>query len=391
MRILIAHNRYQQQGGEDIVAANESRMLAEHGHEVKFLGMDNESIVSVAQKLRAAGGAFYSLGSAHSVKAAIDSFHPDVVHVHNFLFSLSPAVFFAAKEKKIPVVMTLHNYRLICANAQLFRDGRICEECALRRSFIPGVRHACYRGSRLQSAIVGASMALHQALGTWNQRVSLYIALTRFAAEKMSLYRIPSSQIRVKPNFAWDSGEGSGGGGFALYAGRLSAEKGVNTLIDADAKGLLPLPVHLAGDGPMMGEVQQAARKIGSRLIPLGPKPHSEVQKLMRSATVLILPSIWYEGFPLVAVEAFAAGLPIAGSRIGGLPEIVEDGVSGYLFPPGDCNALAGTLGRFVEGSAGLTKMRQEARRRFETQYSAEQNYAKLIGIYRELAPNVGS
>ncbi len=388
MRILIAHNRYQLQGGEDVVAANEARLLAEHGHEVKFLGMDNESILGVGRKFKAVRGAFYSFGSARAIKAAIDGFHPDIVHVHNFLFSLSPAVFFAAKEKKIPVVMTLHNYRLLCANAQFFRDGHVCEECALRHSFVPGVQHACYRESRAQSAIVGASMALHEVLGTWMHRVDRYIALTGFAAEKMSGYRIPPGQIRVKPNFAWDSGEGSGGGGFALCAGRLSEEKGVETLIEADAKGLLPMPIHLAGDGPLLEAVKEAAGKIGSRLVPLGRLPHDQVQKLMQTATVLVLPSIWYEGFPMVLAEAYAAGLPIACSRIGGLPEIVDDGVSGFLFPPGDAAALSGTLARFVDGSAELTKMRQAARSRFDTQYSAEQNYAKLIGIYRELAPH---
>ncbi len=391
MRILIAHNQYQQQGGEDFVAANEARLLTEHGHEVRFVCMVNDGLLGIARKIRAAGGAFYSFESARAIKSAIDSFHPDIVHVHNFLFSLSPAVFFAAKEKKIPVVMTLHNYRLLCANAQFFRDGHICEECALRHSFVPGVHHACYRGSRVESAVVGASMALHEVLGTWKRRVDRYIALTGFAAKKMSRYRIPPSQIRVKPNFAWDSGEGNGGGGFALYAGRLSTEKGVETLIEADAKGLLPMPVHLAGDGPLLGALQQAAGKIGSRLVPLGHLPHSQVRKLMQTATVLVLPSIWYEGFPLVLVEAFAAGLPIACSLIGGLPEIVEDGVSGRLFPAGDSAALASTLGQFVEGSAELRMMRWAARSRYETQYSAEQNYARLLGIYRELAPNARS
>ncbi len=389
MRILIAHNRYQLGGGEETVVANERRLLEEHGHEVEYLGVDNESIRGVMGKMIAAGQAFYSIDSAHRITGLIDRFHPDVVHVHNYLATLSPSVFFAAKRRKIPVVFTLHNYRLLCANAQLFRDGRPCEECIDQRSFLPGAYHACYRNSRSGSAILGGSMALHAALGTWQQKVDRYIALTAFVAEKMAGLRVPVDRIRIKPNFTFDSGQGSGGGGFALYAGRMAPEKGIQTLIEADAKGLLPMPVHLVGDGPLLQMVREAALREGSRLKPLGLLPHDEVQGLMRRATVLVVPSIWYEPFGMVCVEAFAAGLPILCSRIGGLPEIVEDGVSGRLFPPGDADGLASALRLFIEGSSELIDMRLAARFRYETLYSEERNYGLLMGIYQELTPHL--
>jgi glycosyltransferase involved in cell wall biosynthesis len=189
----------------------------------------------------------------------------------------------------------------------------------------------------------------------------------------------------VKPNFVSSSLEGTGGGGFALFAGRLSPEKGLQTLIEADAENLLPMPVHIAGDGPMREVLQRASSRKESRLHLLGIKPRGELQALMRKATVLVVPSIWHETFGMVCAEAFAAGLPILASSIGGLPEIVEDGVTGHLFPPGDATALAGALGLFEDGSDEMQNMRRAARQKFETHYSEECNYRMQMQIYEEL------
>jgi glycosyltransferase involved in cell wall biosynthesis len=385
VRILVLHNRYQQAGGEDSAVAEEIAMLKRHEHAVDYLGFDNESIRGVKGQALAAARAFYSFRSARAVAARIDAFRPDIVHVHNFLATMSPSVFFVAQQKHVPIVLTLHNYRLLCSNALLFRDGHPCEECVTRHSFLPGVRHACYRSSRLGSAVVGGSIALHSILGTWRNRVDRYIALSEFEAAKIAGSRIPSDRIRVKPNFVSSSLEGTGGGGFALFAGRLSPEKGLQTLIEADAENLLPMPVHIAGDGPMRAALQHASSRKESRLHLLGVKPRGELQALMRKATVLVVPSIWHETFGMVCVEAFAAGLPILASSIGGLPEIVEDGVNGHLFPPGDATALAGALGLFEDGSDEMQNMRRAARRKFETHYSEERNYRMQMQIYEEL------
>jgi glycosyltransferase involved in cell wall biosynthesis len=399
VRILIVHNRYQQRGGEDAVVANEAAMLQRYGHQVDLLEFDNDAIHGVAASLLAGGRAFYSQASARIVAARIDRFRPQLLHLHNFLGTLSPSVFFAAQSRHIPLVLTLHNYRLLCASAVLFREGHPCEECIEKRSFLPGVQHACYRGSRMGSAAVGGSIAFHAVLGTWTRRVARYITLTRFAAEKMAGFRVPRDLIRIKPNFVPDL-ESSPNPSltpdptpdpipapFALFAGRLSVEKGISTLIEADAGGQLPLPVHVLGDGPMSAALAQAARRPGSRLVPLGSRPPSEVREVMRKAAVLLLPSLWYEGFPMVCAEAFAAGLPVLASNIGGLGEIVEDGVSGHLFPPGDASALVRALHRFASPSPELAAMRLAARRRFESHYTMERNYQTLMAIYRELVP----
>ena len=225
MRILIAHNRYQQSGGEDNVAAAEANLLEKHGHSVEHLDVDNDHIQGAWSRLAAAAGSIYSLQGRSLLQAAIRRCRPDVVHVHNFFPTLSPSVFDACTAANVPVVHTLHNYRLICAGATLFRDGAVCEECPRTRGFLPGIRHACYRGSRAGSAVSGFGMALHGRIGTWDRKISAYIALTDFSAEKLSEFRLPRGKIHVKPNFTADRGVGSGDGGYALFAGRLSPEK----------------------------------------------------------------------------------------------------------------------------------------------------------------------
>ena len=250
---------------------------------------------------------------------------------------------------------------------------------------LPGVIHACYRGSRIGSAIVGASTSVHAALGTWSNRIDRYIALTQFAARQLGNDRIPAEKIRIKPNFVPDRGYGQGQGGFALYVGRLSSEKGLETILAADRLGHLPIPVHIAGDGPLLAEIERACARQGSRLVHLGRLPRSEVVEQMKRAAALLVPSLWYEGFPMVIVEALSCGLPIIASRIGGLPEMVQDGHSGLLFEPGDPSALLQALRNFVSDTSGIEAKRQASRDQFDRHYTEQKNYEILVEIYKEL------
>ena len=385
MRILIAHNRYQQPGGEDQVVAAEAAMLSRYGHTVEQLPFENDSIRGPQAKCVAALGSLFSLPSYRRAVDTMCAFQPDVLHVHNFMPTLSPSIFFAAGSKRVPVVQTLHNYRLVCANAMLFREGQPCEECLEQHSFLPGIKRACYRGSRLGSAVVGASMALHSTLGTWTGRVDRYIALTEFAAQTLGRYRLPAESIRVKPNFVTDHGTGTGGGGYALFVGRLSEEKGLSTLLEADRLGRLPLPLLVVGDGPMRPQIEQACARPGSRLVALGRQNGTQVRELMKNAAVLVLPSTWYEGFPMTVVEALSTGLPIIASRIGGLPEIVIDGLCGLLHAPGDSEALSAALSAFVAmPQAGVLAMRHAGRQRYLEQFSESINIRRLLQIYAE-------
>ena len=368
-----------------MVVAEEVRMLQQRGHLVHQYTVDNDGITGAWRQAVVAVRSFYSKPASQEILNLLASFQPDILHVHNFFPSISPAIFFAARTYGVPVVQTLHNYRLLCANATLFRDGQPCEDCIVQRSFVPGVRHACYRGSRAGSAIVGASTSVHSALGTWKNRIDRYIALTQFGAQKLGNDRIPMEKIRIKPNFVSDQGYGHGQGGFALYVGRLSPEKGVETILAADRLGHLPFPVHIVGDGPLLAEVERACVRPASRLVYLGRMARSQVAEQMKRATVLLVPSLWYEGFPMAMVEALSFGLPIIASRIGGLPEIVQDGHTGLLFEPGNPSALLQVLGSFLGDTSRIEAMRQACRNQFDLHYTEQRNYDMLIEIYNEL------
>ncbi len=388
MRILVAHNRYQQSGGEDNVAAAEADLLEEHGHAVERVHLDNDHIQSAWSQLTAGARSIYSPRGRSLLQAAIERHRPDVVHVHNFFPTLSPSAFHACAAAGVPVVHTLHNFRLICAGATLFRAGAVCEECPQTRSFLPGVRHACYRGSRAGSAVSGFGMALHDRLGTWAGKVSAYIALTPFSAAKLSEYRLPREKIFIKPNFTADLGVGSGGENHALFVGRLSPEKGLQTIIDADLTGLLPMDVVVLGDGPMMPALQQAAQRPGSRLLVKGRQSHEQILDAMRRARVLLLPSLWYEGLPLVLIEAFSLGLPVVGTAHGNLASLIEPHHNGLLYPPGDHAALARTLTWLQDHPEVVERLREGARAAYLARYTPEANYRELITIYRKvLAP----
>ena len=385
VRILLAHNRYQHQGGEDTVVDQEEQMLKSAGHDVERLQVDNDSIVGIRGQLSAALGSFFSVPSYSLALKHLRSFKPNVLHVHNLFPRLSPAVYYAAAQAQVPVVQTLHNYRLVCVAGSLFREGTPCEDCLAEHSFVPGVRHSCYRGSRAGSAVVGTGTAIHQILGTWSQRVHRYITLTEFATDIIAGARIPRSRISLKPNFSKDVGIGNGSGDFALFVGRLSEDKGIEFLIQADLLGHISLPIAVVGVGPLGTRLREACSRPGSRLTWLGRKSKDEVRTLMKSARVLVLPSLWYEGFPMVAVEALSLGLPILASRIGGLPEIIEDAVSGILFTPGDIQSFAAALLLFTCNRERELEMRSAARRRFLERYTEQLNYDLLIRIYDQV------
>ena len=311
---------------------------------------------------------------------AIARFRPDVVHVHNFFPLFSPAVYYACRTAGVPVVQTLHNYRLLCANSLLFRDGHVCEECVGRSFAWPAIAHACYRGSRAGTASIAIMQASHRIARTWQERVDLYIALTEFSRAKLVEGGLPAEKIVVKPNFASrDIATGNGRGGYALFVGRLSPEKGLDVLLEAWKRMRMSIPLRIVGDGPLAGRVREAA---GESVSYLGPREKSEVLGLMQSASLLILPSMWYEGFPMVIVEAFQVGLPVVASDLGSLSSLVTPGRTGLLFRPGDPSALAERVEWAFAHPEELSRMRRQARAEHEANYTPERNYELLMQIY---------
>ncbi len=380
MRVLVLHNRYQVAGGEDTAVRQEVSMLRQAGLAVDLLEVTNEHIQGPLQRAATALNLVYSVRSRDLVTARIAALRPDLVHVHNFFPVLTPSIYDA--DSRIPFVQTLHNYRLLCANALLFRENKPCEDCVGKRIPWPAVQHACYRGSRAGSAAVALMLSVHRFRNTWSARVSRFIALTEFARTLfVNNLGIDAERIVVKPNAAPDPGVGDGAGGYALYVGRLSPEKGMLTLIAAAEHGF-GIPLKVAGTGPLSALVERAAANGGLEY--LGSQTPAQISRLMQGARVLLLPSLWFEGLPMVIPEAFATGLPIVASDIGALPSLVTHGRNGLLVPPGNSEALAQAVQTFALTPGLEASFRAEARLAYERKYRPEENVQRLLDIYRE-------
>lgn len=383
--VLIVHNRYRQAGGEDAVVQAEATLLADRGHRVERLIVDNSDIaddLGAGGKIRLAVETVWSPRAASRVKAAATALGADVVHIHNFLPQLSPAIHGAARRTGAAVVQTLHNYRLICPAATLLRDGRPCQDCRSLPIALPAIVHACYRESRAQSATVTAMLAVHRLRRTWTRDVDEFIALGAFAADRLSVGGLPRDRILLKPNFIADTPPPPTGprAGF-LFVGRLSHEKGIEVLLEAWRQANLPTTLRVVGDGPLADKVAAAAAA-DPRIIAMGRLDGPAVHAEMTTARALAFPSTWFEGMPVTILEAFSSGIPVIASAHGSLADLVHDGVSGLHVTPGSPESLAAALAR-LDADVGLAAtLGRGARMEYETHYTAATNYVRLIEIY---------
>lgn len=376
-RVLVVHNAYQHRGGEDSVVEAEIAMLRSHGHEVAtyFRSNDDISSQSVAN---VAIQTFWSSRSAHDLSELIQSFKPDVIHVHNTMPLISPSIYWVAARAKLPIVQTLHNFRLMCLNALYLRKGNVCEDCA---GHLPwrGVVRKCYRESTAASAVLAGMLTLHRTIGTYRNKVSRYIALNNFCRDKFIEGGLPADRIVIKPNFVDASLPLGLPRQSILYVGRLSVEKGISSMAQAAvlAQGI---DLRVAGDGP------QAELLAGiNGVTRLGAISAESVRNEMERAIALIIPSIWYENFPRIIVEAFAAGLPVIASKVGALAEIVTDGETGLLFEPGNSRDLADKMKWAFVNSEKMAEMGRKARAQYEAEFTAEKNYQQLMTIYNDV------
>ncbi len=388
MRILSVHNRYQIRGGEDESREAEERLLRSRGHQVDVYEQDNDRVASLG-KAQVAVRTIWSQETYREVGQLLRQAQYDLVHVQNFFPLISPSVYYAAKAAGVPVVQTLRNYRLLCANAQFFREGRICEDCLGKPIPLPGILHGCYRDSRAASAAVAAMIGVHRGLGTWTKMVDRYIAISQFARDKLVEGGVPADKVVVKPNFVYaDPGVGSGQGGYALFVGRLGPEKGLHTLLAAWERLRVPIPLKIVGEGPLEDEVRRLCQKL-PQVEWLGRKPLAEVYQLMGEAMFLVFPSEWYETFGRVAVEAFATGTPVVAARIGAITELVDPKRTGRLFEPGNAADLAQQVDELLARPEVLAQMRTLARQEFEAKYTDRANYQQLIEVYQPLVRSI--
>jgi glycosyltransferase involved in cell wall biosynthesis len=388
VKILLVYNSYQEPGGEDVVFRKEGGLLREAGHEVSEYRRDNSEIkdYSIVRRLSLIGHPVWASDSYRDFNALLRQNRPEIVHVHNTFPLISPSIFWACRRENVPVVHTLHNYRLLCPQANFFRAGKPCEDC-ITGNYWQGVVHGCYRNSRAETAPVALMLTVHHANKTWTRMVDHYITPSSFARDQFVKAGFPASQITVKSNFVDpDPGQGTGDGSYALFIGRVSPEKGADTLLKAWRQLPKTHELRVVGDGPSRQRLESEAARDGlSNVKFMGRLPHDQAIEVIKSARFVIFPSELYETFGLGIAEAFACGVPALASRLGAMQEIVEEGRTGFLFQPGDCDDLARTVTRAWKDPAQMRHLGMQARSEYETKYTAAINYRQLIEIYRHV------
>jgi glycosyltransferase involved in cell wall biosynthesis len=396
VKIILVHCHYQQHGGEDVVFEQERQLLERAGHQVVVFLRSNFEVDSYpgVKRLVLIQKAVWNDGARKDFAEVLRAERPDLVHVHNTWIMISPSIYSACREAGVPVVQTLHNYRLLCPVGTLFRDGKVCEEC-VDHTLWRSVRNGCYRDSRAETAAVGLMLAVHRARHTWERDVTSYIVLTEFARKKFLNGGLPAEKMFVKPNFVYpdplpQAGNGNyesaDEGNYAIFAGRLSPERRVSTLLDAWTRLRSRIPLVIVGGGEQRDQLQKKA--IGDQLDMVkftGLLAHDKTIAAIRGARFLIFSSEWYETFGLTMVEAFACGIPVICSRMGAMQEIVDEGRTGLYFMPGDGKDLAEKVEWAWNHPERMREMGNEARREYETKYTAERNYPLLMEIYQNV------
>jgi glycosyltransferase involved in cell wall biosynthesis len=374
-RVCVIHNRYQQTGGEDAVVNAEVGLLRANGHQVETLERSNDAVQAIGS-LGLAVKAHWAQDSANDLKRLIQGFKPDVVHVHNTMPLISPAVIWAASHAGVPVVQTLHNFRLSCINGLMLRDEKPCEKC-VGKSPLSGVLHRCYRNSYPASFVLASATMFHRLIQTYTRRVDAFIALSQFSRNKMIQAGLPQHKLVVKPNFVADPGVSSSRRRGLVYVGRLSEEKGIRALAQM-MRQIEGIDLSVYGDGPKRGLLEGLANvKL------FGRASHEEVLGAIAAAQALILPSICYENFPRTLVEAFACGTPVLVSRAGSLAELVTEGVNGFSFIPNDENDMLKVTRAAFDTPQRLMQMGEAARRCYEQHFVPDLNYQHLVAIYQ--------
>jgi glycosyltransferase involved in cell wall biosynthesis len=386
MKILMIHNYLRPPSGENTVFEQESELLQSKGHGVVVYTRHNDEI----EKMGGCSKALIPFRAIRSSVACSDLMRimekekPDIVHFHNIFPLISPAAYRACKKVGVPVVQTLHNYRIVCPGALLFRNNRVCEECAGMK-FFSGIKYGCYRQSSIQTAGMAAIINFHRVINTWKESVDLYIALSDFAAVKYGQLGFPSESFFVKTNFLQNPVEPRyTDQGYGIYIGRLGEEKGVDTMLSA-LRNCPDMPFKVIGDGPVKELFLKTIDEYGLKNVEyLGVRDHEECMKYLLDARFLVLPSQCYEGVPMVLLEAMSAGKPAIVSDVGVLPLMVEDGLNGLTFSPGAVEELTEKMKRMYQHPDEARLMGKNSRAIFEERYTSEVNYRMLMEAYQK-------
>lgn len=379
--ILMVHNYYQERGGEDLSFEAERRAL-EHAGVTVHTYIDSNHRVDTMGALRSGVRCVWSLEAQRDIRKIIRETRPQLMHVQNSFPLVSPSIYYAASAENVPIIQSLRNYRLVCPNAIFYRDDRICEDCMGRRFAWPGILHACYRGSRAGSATVAAMQTIHGVLGSWSRKVDHFVSLSEFGRNKMIQSGLPADRISVKPNFVYpDPGPSEDEREFILFVGRLSEEKGIQTMLRAWEQVHDRIPLVIAGRGPESDSVARAAERLDG-VTWLGGQTIDNIYDLMGRARAVLFPSEWYETFGRVAIEAYARSTPVIASNLGAITELVTPEETGLLFEPGCPDSLAQAARRMWDDPDHACRMGRNGRAQFEQKYTAEQHLRAIDEIY---------
>lgn len=377
-KVLLVHNRYQQQGGEDSVVDEEMKLLETNGHHVKLYTRNNTDI-DRSDRILLFLNAIWSKRTIRDLEQLISVEKPDFIHVHNTFPLISPSVYWVAKKHNIPTIQTIHNFRLSCIQAMYIRNMKVCEDC-LNKGPWRGVIRKCYRGSILASVVSAAVLQFHRIIGTYHNKIDVYIALNEFCKHKLVEMGLPREKIKIKPNFViLQHKKRQTRDGNPLYVGRLSEEKGISVLVNA-IKSIPDQVFDIVGDGPQK-EILRGLSNV--RL--LGKLDQAGVYKLMQKTPFLIMPSVWYENMPRTLVESYGNATPIIASHIGALGELITHMRTGLLFECGSVDDLINSISWALQNPDEMNKMGLEAHTDFMMKYTDKVNYRLLMEIYNNV------
>lgn len=383
--VLMAHNYYKVPGGEDTVFHNEVNMLEKNGHKVIKYTRHNDEIKSgIFSKLKLGIETIFSLKTYKEVKKIIDENDIDVVHVHNTLPLISPSIYYAAMSKKVSVVQTIHNFRLLCPRATFTREGHICEEC-VSKGLRQSLKYRCYRNSLFQTFIMYAMLTFHRIIGTYDK--INYIALTEFNKSKISSLVKDDSKIYVKPNFV-EKREKTERilDDYFVYIGRLDDIKGINFLVEAWKEIDKNIDLYVIGTGPEEENVKRFIKENNIENIKLlGFMKREDAFEIIQKSRSIIVPSKWYEGFPMTIVESFSLGVPVIGSKIGNIESIIFDKIDGRLFEMNNKESLKDIIEDVFYNKEKNELLGENSYITFNKNYTDIENYKELIEIYIDL------
>ena len=392
-KILIVHNFYQQPGGEDTVFRNEKKLLEDNGHEVITYTRDNSELKgNIFKKILLPFITIFNPKTYFDIKKIIKDKNIDIVHVHNTLCLISPAVFYAALKMKTPVIQTLHNFRMQCANALFYRDGHICEDC-VKNGLVCALKYKCYRNSFFQTLAIVLMLKIYRFVGIY-KKVN-FICLTEFNKSKLLLNKkhiVDEDKVFVKPNFVFDNNNNgnltkelsekdynSNDRGYYLFVGRLDEIKGVDIVLEAFSK-MQDRELHVIGSG---GEDYIKEFSKYSNIKFLRQLPHNEVMNEMKKGKALIFPSKLFEGNPMTIIESYENGLPVVSSDVGNVKDMVKNEITGAHFKTGDDESLIRTIEKLDK--IDMFKLKENAYREFDIKYNQKAGYNSIINIYSRM------